>query len=86
MTNISLPKMHCPRCNHPQKFGSRKRQVSEDFLEVYIMCKKCKWTKVITSGNSDKISKERELERLRIRSQKDPKLRELYIKKLLQNE
>lgn len=73
--------MPCPRCNHPQPFGMRKQKVGEDQYELFIQCKKCKKKEVIFTGNSDMIKTYQEIQKLRVRAQKDPKLKKLLITK-----
>lgn len=72
---------HCPNCNSLQKFGKQRRKLSDDLYEIFIQCSKCRWSEVITRGNSDTIKAEREIARLRIRAANDPALRRVLQRK-----
>lgn len=74
--------INCPRCNHPQKFGQRKDEISPGIFQIYIQCKKCKWKEVIIEGDADTIHLQRDIAKLRIKAINDPSLRNVLQKRL----
>lgn len=64
---------NCPRCNAIQKFGKQRREV-EDEIEIFIRCSQCKWESVVFRGDSDKLLRERDIKKLKIRATRDPSL------------
>jgi hypothetical protein len=66
----------CPRCNSNQKFARKKREVKDDYYEIYIMCSQCRWQEVVISGDSDTLHNHKEIQRLRGKAKLDPKLRD----------
>ncbi len=79
---MKLNKLNCPRCNSLQKFGLRTRKIDDSISEVFIKCKMCNWEDVVIRGDSSKILKERDLAKLKIRSQKDVALRKTLLERL----
>lgn len=73
--------INCPRCNHPQKFGKRKVEISPGIFQIYIQCKKCKWKEVIIEGSNDTISIQRDIAKLEVKSSRDPSLKSLLVKR-----
>lgn len=78
---MKTPDINCPRCNALQKFGEHTDEVSEGEWEIYIQCSKCKWKRVLLSGDSDIISITRQIERLKVRKSRDPRINEVIRRK-----
>lgn len=74
-----MNKVECPRCRAFQKFGEKRRQISEDEWEIYIQCSYCKWKDVVITGNLDNIRKTRKIKRLK-GMKRTPKVEELINK------
>lgn len=71
----------CPRCNATQKFGQQRRKIGNDQYEIFIRCSICRWEQVAISGTSDNIRNYREIQRLKIRAEKDPRMRNTLRRK-----
>lgn len=78
--------INCPRCNSLQKFGKQVRSISENEIEIFIRCTMCHWEKVVDRGHSSIIRNNKQIERLKIRAQKDPQLKEVIRRKVRENE
>lgn len=62
---MTLFKVECPRCRALQKFGEKRRRISEDEYEYYIQCYYCRWKETTIVGNPDKIRKDRKTRKIR---------------------
>jgi hypothetical protein len=78
--------INCPRCNHPQKFGKRKEEISPGYFQIYIQCKKCRWKEVIIEGDNDIIHTQRDIARLKAKIMGDPSLKNVLRRKQEINE
>lgn len=67
-------KLNCPRCNALQNFGEQKREISDNFFELFIRCGKCRWETVVFSGNARTISNYRKIQRLKGKAAANPRL------------
>lgn len=64
----------CPRCRSPQKFGTQKRKVDADKIELYIQCQICRWKKSLLVESADTISLYQDIEKLKVRALNDSSL------------
>lgn len=76
----------CPRCKSLQKFGKQIRYLPGDEIEIFIRCSYCHWERVVEKGNRSIILNNRQIDRLKIRAQKDPQLKEVIRRKVRKNE